>query len=620
MHISRVLRPAILSACALTLPLTACKRAPEFTPETLATLQELEATDWESTALPEGSPQRVLALYRETGDPNALDAESGLSMLDIACAARHRALIEKLLADGASVQPHDGFSPLHAVLMSATEATDAEETISLLELLAAHGADITQHGETAVSLMTCAVGNPELTEDIALYLLDKNAPLGDDEDSSAVNVMYFAAEAWNTALQRAIDMKAPLQDANRTALHAAAITTENIEHAETMQMLTDAGVDVNAADIEGATALLHLVSSFSDDVTADQIECLKILLKHGATITEPTVPNEEYGEFSAYDFLASHTDLLAELREEGFDIPDQPLILRDDAAHVGADLRRADLRLSGHPHAAEQLKPHIPLLTKVLTQHLYGENGETAAAAFSLLCMADKGLAEQILPHLPLWREYKEWEMQQDALPAGAAILSDLTALEENEDTRLALPKDSILHTAAMLEEHGNTMQAMDMAELLEFAADAEEDIERLCRDEAHPALQLGAMTAKLHLAGLPDAKVGSVETWLGEYNPACMPPAVMKALRLTNLETFWFGEMEAAEREAVVADIESLGLYTTADIYRKALSDNLSEDEQAELMEQAAEHAIELELAIARFILDNKMVFQTMKKETAED
>lgn len=615
MHISRVLRPAILSACALTLPLAACKRAPEFTPETLATLQELEATDWESTPLPEGSPQRVLALYRETGDPNALDSESGLSMLDIACAARHRALIEKLLADGASVQPHDGFSPLHAVLMSATQATDDEETISLLELLAAHGADLTQHGESAVSLMTCAVGNPELTEDIALYLMDKGAPLGDDETSAAVNVMSFAAQAWNTALQRAIDMKAPLRDANRTALHAAAITAEDAERAETMQILLDAGVDVNATDIEGETALLHLVAAFSDDVTEDQRECLKLLLRHGASITEPTVADEEYGAFSAYDFLASHTDLIDELREEGFDIPDLPLVLREDANHLSQDLRRADLRLSGHPQAAEQLKPFIPLLTKVLSQHLYGENGETAADAFSLLCMADKGLAEQILPHLPLWTEYKEWEMQQEALPAGAAILSDLTALEENEDTRLALPKDSILHTAAMLEEHGNTMQAMDMAELLEFAADAEEDIERLCRDEAHPALQLGAMTAKLHLAGLPDAKVGSVETWLGDYNPACMPPAVMKALRLTNLETFWFGEMDAAEREAVVADIESLGLYAAADIYRKALPEGLTDDELADIMGEAAEHATALELAVARLILENSKDFLNSKK-----
>lgn len=612
MHISRVLRPAILSACALTLPLTACKRAPEFTPETLATLQELEATDWESTPLPEGSPQRVLALYRETGDPNALDSESGLSMLDIACAARHRALIEKLLADGASVQPHDGFSPLHAVLMSATQATDDEETISLLELLAAHGADLTQHGESAVSLMTCAVGNPELTEDIALYLLDKNAPLGDDEASAAVNVMYFAAEAWNTALQRAIDMKAPLRDANRTALHAAAITAENIEHAETMQMLTEAGLDVNAVDIEGATALLHLVSSFSDEVTADQIECLKILLKHGATITEPTVPNEEFGEFSAYDFLASHTDLLAELREEGFDIPDQPLVIREDAKHLGGDLRRADLRLSGHPQAAEQIKPFLPLLTKVLTQHLYGEDGETAAAAFSLLCMADKGLAEQILPHLPLWTEYKEWEMQQDALPPGVAILS---VLAEDEEKRPALPKEGILQAASMLEAHGDTMHAMDVAELLEFAPDAEEDIDRLCKDETHPALQLGAMTAKLHLAGLPDAKVGSVETWLGDYNPACMPPAVMKALRLTNLETFWFGEMDAAEREAVVADIESLGLYAAADIYRKALPEGLTDDELADIMGEAAEHATALELAVARLILENSKDFLNSKK-----
>lgn len=612
MKISRCLRPALLAACALTLPLAACKRAPEWTPETLASLQELEATDWESTALPEGSPQRVLALYRETGNPNTADPESGLSMLDIACAARHRALIEKLLADGASVQPHDGFSPLHAVLMSATAATDDEETTSLLELLAAHGADLTQHGESAVSLMTCAVGNPELTEDIALYLLDKNAPLGDDEASAAVNVMYFAAQAWNTALQRAIDMKAPLRDANRTALHAAAITTEDIEHADTMQMLLDAGVDVNAVDIEGTTALIHLVSAFSDEVTEDQRACLKILLRHGASVTEPTVPNEELGEFSAYDFLASHTELMAELREEGFNIPDLPLVIREDAKHLGGDLRRADLRLSGHSQAVEQLKPYLPLLTKVLTQHLYGADGETAAAAFSLLCKADKGLAEQILPHLPLWTEYKEWEMQQETLPAGVAILS---VLEDDEETRLSLPKDGILQAAAMLEAHGDTMHAMDVAELLEFAEGAEADIDRLCKDEAHPAQQAGAMTAKLHLAGLPDARVGSVETWLGEYNPACMPPAVMKALRLTNLETFWFGEMDAEERAAIVADIESLGLYSVADIYRKALPEGLTDDELADIMGEAAEHAIELELATDRLILDNAADFKGAKK-----
>lgn len=597
---------------ALTLPLAACKRAPEWTPETLAALQEVEATDWENTPLPEGSPQRVLALYRETGDPNTADPESGLSILDIACATRHRAFIESLLAAGASVQPHDGFSPLHAVLMSATEATDEEETTSLLELLAAHGANLGLHGKEGVSLMTCAIGNPELTEDMALYLMDKHAPLGDDEESAAVNVMYFAARAWNTALQRAITQKAPLRDANRTALHAAAIPEDGTEHAETMQMLLDAGVEVNAVDIEGMTALIHLVSAFSDEVTDDQRECLKLLLRHGATVTEPTVPNEELGEFSAYDFLASHTELIAELREEGFDIPDRPLVIREDAEHLNGDLRRADLRLSGHPQAAEQIKPFLPLLTKVLTQHLYGTDGEVAAAAFSLLCKGDKALAEQILPHLPLWSDYKEWELQQETMPAGVAILS---VLEDDEETRPALPKDSILQAAAMLEEHGDTMHALDMAELLEFAEGAEADIDRLCKDEAHPAQQLGAMTAKLHLAGLPDARVGSVETWLGEYNPACMPPAVMKALRLTNLETFWFGEMDTEERAAIVADIESLGLYAAADIYRKALHDGLTDDELADIMGEAAEHATALELATDRLILDNAADFRNAKK-----
>lgn len=609
MKISRCLRPALLAACALTLPLTACKRAPEFSPDVLAALQEMETSEGEEAW------HEVLDCYRETGDPNATSTDGEWSFLALACADGKLDLAKALLRAGASAQVENGFSPLMALLTCNAAEVDEDEFIALLDLLVERGANLRERvGD--MSLIAFAAANNGLAESVILHLMDKGASLGEDAPSQFLTVAVLAAQARNTALQRALAAKAPLADASGSALHALSTDTDTTEHAETLKILLEAGADINALDEAGKTPIFCYLETFGDDVTEDQRECLRLMLEHGASLTEPMVRDETYGEVCAYDFLAAHADVTEELREEGFTIPDLPIIIREDEKHLNKDLRRAELRLSNHPQAEEQLKPHIPLLAKVLTQHLYGADGEMAGAAFSLLCKGDKALAEQILPHLPIWTDYKEWVMQQESLSAGDVILSLLAEAEEDEPTFLTLPKDGILHAAAMLNEYGATLHATAVTELLEFAPEAEEDIERLCKNDSAPALQLGAMTAKLHLAGLPDAKVGTVEAWLGDYNPACLPPAVMKALHLTNLETFWFGDMDATERAAIVADIESLGLYTVADIYRKALPDGLTDDELADIMDEAAGHAIELELAVGRFILDNRRDFERAKKK----
>lgn len=612
MKISRCLRPALLAACALTLPLTACKRAPEFSAETHAALKVVEETDWEGHNISAQAVAEVLKAYRETGDPNA-GADEGLSILDLACAARQKEFAEALLKQGADARTG---SPLKIVLWTSpepdseeAETEENERTIALIDLLMAHGADANAPGfDSLLSTAACYS-----SEAVFLHLLDKGAKPQEKEEIATAPIV--AARAWNEALRRLIGMKAPLADDSMTALHAATTKDMADEHAETMRLLLEAGADVNALNEEGYTPLFLLARTLDAEPTEDDRECLRLLLEHGATVSEPTVSDETYGEVCAYDFLSAHAELIDELREEGFTIPDLPIIIREEEKYLSGDLLRAELRLSNHPQAEELLKPHVPLFAKVLTQHLYGANGEMAGAAFSLLSKGDKALAEQILPHLPIWTNYREWVMQQESLSAGDVILSLLAEAEEDEPTFLTLPKDSILHAAAMLNEYGATLHATAVTELLEFAPEAEEDIERLCKDDSAPALQLGAMTAKLHLAGLPDAKVGTVEAWLGDYNPACLPPAVMKALRLTNLETFWFGDMDTTERAVIVADIESLGLSTVADIYRKALPDGLTDDELADIMDEAAGHAIELELAVDRFILDNSKDFERAKE-----
>lgn len=622
MKIFRCLRPILLALCALTLPLAACKkRAPEFAPETLAALQAVEETDWEEHNINAQAVAEVLEAYRETGDPNT-GADEGLTILDLACAARQQELAEYLLKQGADARKG---SPLKVLLWTTPTDDDAEvppqeeeRTIEFIDFLTAHGADVNGPAFNSI-LSTAAMVS---TEAVFLHLLDKGAKVPETEEIPTGGIVV--ARAWNEALRRLIEMKAPLSDGAISALHIATGKDDAEEHAETMRILLEAGADVNALDAKGQTPLFCLARALEADPTEDDRECLRLLLEHGATVTEPEVPYEEYGMLTAYDFLASHPSLLAELREEGYVIPEQPLVIREEEEYLFRDLMRAELRLSNHPQAAELLKPYIPLLVKVLTQHRHGADGEVAGATFSLLCQADKGLAEQVLPTLRLWDDTREWDMKNGTfMPVGVEILSVITERAQDKDAEpLALPKDKILHlielfSAQQSEEapYAENQLLTDIAELLEYAPGAEEDIERLSKDESHPAVQLGAMTAKLHLAGLPDAKASSAEAWLGDVNAACLPPSVMKVLRLTDLETFWFGEMDATDRAALIADIESLGLYTVADIYRKALPDELTDDELADIMEEAAEHATELELAVARFILDNRKDFEASKK-----
>lgn len=620
MKIARCLRPALLAVCALTLPLTACKRAPEFSAETLAALQAVEETDWEEHNINEQAVEEVLKAYRETGDPNT-GADEGLTILDLACAARQKEFAEALLKQGADARTG---SPLKVLLWATpdlddeeTALQDEERTMEIIDLLMVHGTDANAPGFNSL-LSTAACYSSEA---VFLHLLDKGGKPQEKEEISTVPIV--AARAWNEALRRLIGMKAPLDNDSGSALHALSADSDTTEHAETLSILLEAGADINALDEEGKTPIFRYLENIGDDVTEDQRECLRLMLEHGASLTEPMVQDEDYGEVCAYDFLAAHADLTEELREEGFEIPDRPLVIREDEKHLNNDLRRAELRLSGHPQAAEQLKPYIPLLTKVLTQQLYGKNGEVAGTAFSLLCTADKGHAEQVLPHLRLWRDDKEWELNSEHMPAGMAILYVITERAQNEtETPLTLPKDQILNLIQLLaakqsaqDSYAEIQLLTDVTELLEYAPDAEEDIERLSKDESNPAMQVGALTAKLHLEGLPDAREGAAEAWLGDYNAACLPPAVMKVLRLTDLETFWFDEMSPEDRAALISDIESLGLYTVADIYRRALSDGLTDDELADIMGEASEHAIELELAVARFILDNRRDFEAAKK-----
>jgi uncharacterized protein len=198
--------------------------------------------------------QRLLALGADVG---ARDARGG-TLLHVAVRQQAPDVVAALLSRGLDVAATDadGATPLHALAERPT--ISPEEPAAILDALLAHGAVLDApdaKGATALHLAT-----QRDTTIVAGLLLDRGADLAARTSDGTTPLLAAVEheEMLALLLARGADRTAARSD-GRTALHQAAATGRP----ETLRLLLDAGLAVDARDAAGDTPL-HLAVQGED--------------------------------------------------------------------------------------------------------------------------------------------------------------------------------------------------------------------------------------------------------------------------------------------------------------------------------------------------------------------
>ncbi|MGN0865151.1 MAG: ankyrin repeat domain-containing protein [Akkermansia sp.] len=542
-------------------------------------------------------------LIRHYADTQQADfAIRGCSMLHLACMAHDEALVATLIADGADVNADSELAtPLACVIRGELRGTgsenDPESDIRLIELLLSHGAELNARMEDNCTALDVALMSHR--EDLFLYLLDKGASAGRINPLAAAAAMH-----WVETLRRLVAEQALPPEALAEACSGA--HEDDGTREECLRLLLEAGADPNSRLADNTPALMLLAAELSTDEAAPDLpQLLTLLLEKGADATLKAEPPSEWAGLCAADLLTADPELAAELRDQGYTIPEVPLLIREGET-LACDIRRAALRRD--ENKAELLAPFADTLARALQQG--SVRGELAAEAICLLAEAAPERAARVVLTLPLWSDLSLWE--------GDDNLFIIRAIAK--DTALRLPAEALLATARMLSQGGKAHEAAAVTELMERSPDADALLTELCEAE-DAAIRTAAWTVRLHREGLPDAKSGSVTEWLHrhELNPAAMSASVVEALHLTSLDDFWMGEMDANEQQSLFLYMEDIGQKEVADRYRAMAKVLDNPRELDRLTADSDRWSWDLESAVARFIWDNREAFLQARQPGGE-
>ncbi len=577
----------------------------------------------------------LLSRFDKTADARLASTPHRITLLHLACVYKKTELARCLLKDGADpnarqlseaptadmatenedsltvpLRPAD--TPLSWATIPHREGATAEEMLPLINLLVENGADVNQPGPFgAPPLVTATLVPSPAGEAVALRLLELGAHGSEFAPPEAADKpvplsALVAANGWARALEKLLDSGATMSTPVRSALHATAEHPAQPGALECARLLLARGIDVDALNDEGATALyiaahgLATADGASPAVTDSTCAMLALLLQHGADPLRCCDADPEFPGSCAADFIAMNPAVQEKLAAMGFSVPRRSINFKAEGGLLLAEICRASL--FGTP--AEEIAPHVGMLAALLAppshdlQHspLYPDAfGHTVR----LLTRADATRAAELVAHLPLWREQEAW---QAAEARTAALMEAILSTPE-----LILPRDALLEHARSMDAWGVTEVAALLAELLERDASAEADIESLSAD-ASPAIRAGALTARLLRAGLPAPRNGAVAEWMAErgITPDAASPALRRALLLTSLDKFWYGNMAADEVRALLEAMRDIGAPEAAAFYGK-LAANLSNPEELDRLTSpggAAEVArFELECATALFL-----------------
>ena len=604
---------ALLLGCCLFLTACGPRDRGHATPEAAHELSLISA------CLPEISIEEVLELpaadeihllmsdFAASANAGLLSRPSGVSMLHLACLFKKPELARCLLLDHADPNAVTamGDTPLGlAVSMRGCEdeGTNEDTLIRLIDVLVAGGADITRHTGEDMPLLNYA-GLNCYSEKVFLHLLELGCPY--DETSAQAPAMM----GWNTALKRMLELgagKSP--NALETMLLMAAANL----HVDTVQLLLEAGADVNAHQLSGTTPLLeaagHLLSPAEereDEHRKAIFDVCATLINHGADPHLSEMRQEGSPAFCAADILTKDQESVQELRNRGISLEQQPVAFTSGVALL-EQIGKATVLEQVPPAEAFNAIASVLSPTEEMKQHsLYHD---ALPMAVELLHSIDPARASQVIAALPLWSGAEAWNNAH-----GDLLIPALTACEQ-----IVLPKAIICHAAEHLNAAGKVDNAAYVIELLARCSDSDAEIEQYCAHESRP-LKAGALAARLRKAGLPTPRDGDVQLWLDNHQRAADSPVIQKAVLLTSLSRLWYGDMLPAEQEQMLSAMQEIGATEAAARYR-AIAAAMDEPEQLDqLTADSDSWKYELEIATAEYILRNSAAFLSPAPEITD-
>lgn len=547
--------------------------------------------------------QEVFTLMAEfSANPDARRAmpASGITMLHLACLFKKAELARCLLLDGAdpNATTVSGESPL-ALAVSIRGVEEAsitdEQMIQLIDNLIAGGADLNRHVGDDMPLLNYA-GLCCYSEKIFLHLMDKGCQ--PDETTCQAPAMM----GWNTALQRLLDKGAgKVPGALDTMLLMAAANL----HKDTVQLLLDAGADVNAHQLSGTTPLLeaagHLLSPAEEEETERRnaiLDVCALLIKKGADPELAEMRQDGSPAFRAVDILTKDAGILNELNQRGVNLAPADIQFTSGVSLLEQIGKAAVLEKIPPVEAFEAIATALNPTQEMLQRPSYHD---ILPMAVELLHSIDPARASQHVAAMPIWSGADAWNKGH-----GDCLLPALTKCES-----LVLPKQIICAAAEHLNQANKADNAAYMVELLSRCPDSESEIEQYCHHDSKP-LAAGALAAKLRKAGLPTPRDGDVQIWLENNQKTADSPVLKKAELLTSLSRLWYGDMLPAEQEEMLKAMEEIGATQAAARYRAIAAAMDNPDELDKLTADSDSWKFELEIATARFILAHSAAFLT--------
>lgn len=523
---------------------------------------------------------------------------SGISMLHLACLFKKVELARCLLLDKAdpNAQTATGETPLSLAIgiRGVEDDTITEDSvIALIDTLVAGGADLNRHVRDDISLLNFA-GLNSYSEKVFLHLLD----LGCKYDSTTCQAP--AMMGWNTALKRMLDMGAAnTPGAMDTMLLMAAANL----HADTVQLLLDAGADANANQLSGTTPLLeaagHLLSPAEEEETEHRnaiLDVCALLIKRGADPYLAEIRQDGSPAFRAADILTKDADSLAGLMQRGVELKPHEIKFTSGIALL-EEVGKATVLERIPP--AEAFDAIATVLTPTEDMLHHPSYHDVLPMAIELLYVLDPKRASQRIAAMPIWSGADAWNKGH-----GDCLIPALNKCEG-----IVLPKQIIAATAEHLNAAGKVDNTACMIELLARCPDADAEIEHYCHHESKPMVA-GALAAKLRRSALPTPRDGDVQLWLENNGRAADTPVLQKAVLLTSLSRLWYGDMLPAEQDSMLKAMEEIGATEAASRYR-AIAAAMDDPETLDkITEDSDSWKFELEIATAHFILKHSADF----------